>query len=65
MQKIIIITNDRTKGKKKIITVIGTKMPFAKLITFPLVANLNSSLGLEPAFRIDKLQTRLFCPFNN
>jgi hypothetical protein len=51
--------------RKKIITVIGTKMPVAKLIPFPLVVNLNCSLGLEPAFRIDKLQTRLFCPFIN
>jgi hypothetical protein len=57
MKKPRIITNDRKKGKKKIKFVIGTKMPFAKLIPFPAVVTLNSSLGFEPAYRIDKAQT--------
>ena len=42
-------------------TVIGRLIPFEKQIPFPSVVTLNSSLGLEPACRIDKEPTDPFC----
>jgi hypothetical protein len=55
---------NRSKGRKKIKIVISTLIPFAKLIPFPSVVTLNSSLGLEPVFRIDKVPTDSFCLLN-
>jgi hypothetical protein len=58
----MILIFDRRKERKKIMFVTGIKIPFAKQIPFPFpVETLDSSLGYEPAYRIDRAKTGLFC----
>ena len=52
---------NRSKGRNKIKSVISTLIQFAKVIPFPSVMTLDSSLGFEPVFRIDKAITEHFC----
>ena len=50
---------NRRRGGSKVKTVIGTSIPFGKVAPLPpAVVTLNSSLGYEPAYRIDRVKQR-------
>jgi hypothetical protein len=65
MKFVLTMKTEEEREKRKISVCHWSLRPFGMLITFPFTTkNLNSSLGFEPACRMDKSKQYLLPLFN-